>query len=53
LKNFPGFKDEALKGELREYRSSRLNIQYRVIYSEKKNIKEVVVMKVSPHEYKN
>ena len=53
LKNFAGFKDEALKGELREYRSSRLNIQYRVIYSEKKNIKEVVVMKVSPHEYKN
>jgi mRNA-degrading endonuclease RelE of RelBE toxin-antitoxin system len=52
LINFPGFKDESLKGELRECRSSRLNIQYRVIYTEKKDIKEIVVMKVTPHEYK-
>ena len=53
LKNFPGFKDEGLHGELRECRSSRLNIQYRVIYSENKDIKEIVVLKVTPHEYKD
>jgi len=53
LQNFPGFSDEGLQGELRECRSSRLNIQYRVIYSEKKDIREIVVIKVTPHEYKN
>ena len=52
LKHFPGFKDEALKGELRHCRSSRLNIQYRVVYSEKKDIKEIIVLKVTPHEYR-
>lgn len=53
LKNFSGFKDEALKGELRHCRSSRLNIQYRVIYSEKKDIKEIIVLKVTAHEYRH
>lgn len=53
LRNFPGFKDEALKGKLRQCRSSRLNIQYRVIYSERKEVKEIIVLKVTPHEYKN
>lgn len=53
LRNFPGFKDDALKGELRHCRSSRLNIQYRVIYSEKRDIREIIVLKVTPHEYKN
>jgi len=52
LANFPGFHDEKLKGELRHCRSSRLSIQYRVIYSEKKAIKEIIVLKVVPHEYK-
>ncbi len=52
LKNFPGFSDEKLKGELRNCRSSRLSIQYRVIYSESKAIKEIIVLKVTPHEYK-
>ncbi len=52
LKKYPGFRDEKLKGNLRECRSSRLNIQYRVIYTEKKDIKEIIVLKVTPHEYK-
>lgn len=51
LKNFPGFKDKALKGKLRECRASRLNIQYRVIYSEDKIIKEIIVVSVTPHKY--
>lgn len=51
LKNFPGFKDKALKGKLRECRASRLNIQYRVIYTEDKIIKEIIVVSVIPHKY--
>jgi proteic killer suppression protein len=52
LKKFPGFHDEKLKGNLRSCRSSRLNIQYRVIYSEKKDVREIIVLEVTPHEYK-
>jgi addiction module RelE/StbE family toxin len=51
LQNFSGFKDKALKGKLRECRASRLNIQYRVIYTEEKNIKEIVVVSVTAHKY--
>lgn len=51
LKNFPGFKDKKLQGSLRECRSSRLNIQYRVVYQEDKSIKEIIVLKVTPHKY--
>ena len=32
LKQIKGFHDEALRGEWKGYRSSRLNIQYRIIY---------------------
>ncbi|MCB9091380.1 MAG: type II toxin-antitoxin system mRNA interferase toxin, RelE/StbE family [Halobacteriovoraceae bacterium] len=51
LRNFPGFRDEKLKGDLRECRSSRLNIQYRVVYTENKKVKEVYVLKITPHKY--
>ncbi len=51
LRNFSGFKDKALKGKLRECRASRLNIQYRVIYTEDKKIKEIIVVSVTPHKY--
>lgn len=51
LQNFSGFKDEQLKGKLRECRSSRLNIKYRVIYSEDKEVKEIIVLKITPHKY--
>ena len=51
LKNFPGFKDKSLKGKLRECRASRLNIQYRVIYTEDNVIKEIIVVSVTPHKY--
>ena len=51
LRNFHGFRDKQLKGKLRESRSSRLNIQYRVIYSEAKEIKEIIVLKITPHKY--
>ena len=32
LRNIKDLKDESLSGEWKGYRSSRLNIQYRVIY---------------------
>ena len=32
LKQIKGFNDESLQGKWKGYRSSRLNIQYRVIY---------------------
>jgi plasmid maintenance system killer protein len=51
LREFPGFNDEKLKGEHEGKRSSRLNIQYRVIYSvEKKNI-SIYVIEITPHKY--
>ena len=51
LVNFPGFKDKPLKGKLRECRASRLNIQYRVVYSESKKIREIIVISVTAHKY--
>jgi len=51
LINFPGFKDKALKGKLRESRASRLNIPYRVIYTEDNKIKEIIVISVTAHKY--
>jgi plasmid maintenance system killer protein len=51
LKEFPGFHDEKLKGQRAGQRSSRLNLQYRVIYSvDRKNI-TVFVLEVTPHDY--
>ncbi len=51
LREFPGFHDEKLKGELEGQRSSRLNIQYRVIYSVEKDIITVYVIDITPHTY--
>ncbi|MAZ50111.1 MAG: type II toxin-antitoxin system mRNA interferase toxin, RelE/StbE family [Halobacteriovoraceae bacterium] len=51
LVNFPGFKDKALKGKLRECRASRLNFQYRVVYTEDKLVKEIIVVSVTAHKY--
>jgi plasmid maintenance system killer protein len=51
LREFPGFHDEKLKGELEGQRSSRLNIQYRVIYSLEKEIVTVYVIDITPHKY--
>jgi len=51
LREFPGFHDEKLKGDLEGQRSSRLNIQYRIIYSIEKEIVTVYVIDITPHEY--
>ncbi len=51
LRLIRGFNDEPLRGKWKGYRSSRLNIQYRVIY--KIDCQQVFVMveKVTPHDY--
>lgn len=51
LKEFPGFHDEKLKGKLEGRRSSRLNIQYRVIYCVENEIVTVYVIDITTHNY--
>lgn len=51
LKEFPGFHDKKLKGKRIGQRSSRLSLQYRVIYSVEEDIVTIFVIKISPHEY--
>jgi len=52
LRLIKGFHDEALRGKWQGYRSSRLGLQYRVIY--KVIAKETIfqVASISPHEYR-
>ncbi len=52
LKNIRGFHDEPLRGEWKGHRSSRLNIQYRVIYKINKNEVFVQVERLTPHDYR-
>ncbi len=52
LSKIKGFRDEALRGEWKGYRSSRLNLQYRVIYKIEKDKIFVQVMSVTLHDYR-
>lgn len=52
LKLIKGFRDEALQGEWQGHRSSRLNQQYRVIYRVESDKLFVLVMEVTPHDYR-
>lgn len=51
LKEFPGFNDEKLKGQRSGQRSSRLNLQYRIIYEVHRDIVTVAVVEITPHKY--
>ena len=51
LKQFTGFNDESLKGNRKGQRSSRLNLQYRVIYTVIREIVTVEVVEITPHNY--
>ena len=51
LRSFPGFHDEALKGEWKGFRSSRLNLQFRVIYEVFEKETLVHVEDITPHQY--
>lgn len=52
LRLIKGFHDEALRGEWKGHRSSRLNIQYRVIYKIVKDEILVQVIDVTAHDYR-
>lgn len=51
LREFSGFHDEKLKGDRANQRSSRLSLQYRVIYAVEKDIVTVLVLEITPHNY--
>lgn len=52
LRAIRGFHDEALAGEWKGCRSSRLNEQWRVIYSVEAGVMIVQVIRVTPHDYR-
>ncbi len=52
LKQIKGFKDEPLHGEWKDHRSSRLNIQYRIIYKVENEQLFVKVIKITAHDYR-
>ena len=52
LRVIKGFHDEALSGEWKGYRSSRLGLQWRVIYQVVASALVVQVVHVTPHEYR-
>ena len=52
LKQIRGFNDEALSGKWKGFQSSRLNIQYRVIYVVQNDQVLVKVEKITPHDYR-
>ncbi len=52
LTQIKGFNDEPLSGQWKGYRSSRLNIQYRIIYRIENEQYFVQIVKVTPHDYR-
>ena len=52
LREIKGFNDESLSGKWKGFRSSRLNIQYRVIYKIEKAKVFVQVEDITPHGYR-
>lgn len=52
LRAIRGFRDEALHGDQKGFRSSRLNEQWRVIYSVAASAMSVQVVRVTPHDYR-
>ena len=51
LRAIKGFRDEALSGKWKGFRSSRLNEQWRVIYKVIADALLVRVVRVTPHDY--
>jgi addiction module RelE/StbE family toxin len=52
LRLIKGFHDEALSGQWAGHRSSRLGIQWRVIYQVEASEVRVLVMTVTAHDYR-
>ncbi len=51
LKDFPGFHDEKMKGKRKGQRSSRLSLQYRVIYEVERETVRIFVIEINAHDY--
>ncbi len=51
LRLIKGFHDESLQGEWKGYRSSRLNLKWRVIYKIEAEACEIYVVELNPHKY--
>lgn len=52
LRAINGFRDEALRGAWKGFRSSRLGEQWRVIYRVAGDVFLVQVVRVTPHDYR-
>jgi addiction module RelE/StbE family toxin len=52
LRAIRGFRDEALSGKWQGHRSSRLNLQYRIIYRVIASQLLFQVIEVTPHDYR-
>jgi addiction module RelE/StbE family toxin len=52
LRAIRGFHDEALTGTWKGHRSSRLNEQWRVVYRIESDVLLVLVVRVTPHDYR-
>jgi plasmid maintenance system killer protein len=52
LRSVKGFHDEKLAGKLGHLRSSRLNEQWRVLYSSDATTVTVSVVRITPHDYR-
>jgi len=52
LRAIKGFRDEPFRGEWQGHRSSRLNLQYRVIYRVEADAVMVQVVALTPHDYR-
>ena len=52
LRPIKGFHDEALRGQWENHRSSRLGLQSRVIYRVEERQVQVLVIDITPHDYR-
>jgi len=52
LRAIKGFHDEALSGEWKGHRSSRLGLQWRVFYRVVANVLQIQVVHVTAHDYR-
>ena len=55
LREFKGYQDEKLHGQWAKFRSSRLNLKWRVIYQVDRGgkIEVVNVSRITPHDYRS
>jgi addiction module RelE/StbE family toxin len=52
LRAIKGFHDEALSGEWKGYRSSRLGLQWRVIYQVVADVLLIQIVQLTAHDYR-